>query len=201
MWAKNCIGITHIQNKVVPYSDNRQPFLYESRPTLYEQSNWNHVLTTYEVSFTKFLKLATDDVSPLLLFIPIGQPDPWYIQGLAPFLVEFPGTAKLTFFIWHLVVFFLSVVIALAQFAYRNNRNPLYRYYQLYAGLLLIFILSRNGYWFEFIEKYGEEPIRTFGFLIQTLYLCVYFRFGILFLKLDKHLPVFTRWIFGYTAV
>lgn len=125
----------------------------------------------------------------------------WYEENLPPFLVEFPGTAKLTFFGWHVVVVYLLVAIILAQIVYHNNRNTLYRYYQLYAGLLLVFILTRNSYGVGFFERFGTVPIRAFGFLIQVFYLCIYFRFGMLFLKLDKHAPVFTKRVFTYTAV
>src|SRR5690606_25447916 len=117
---------------------------------------------------------------------PTQLPDVWYNEGLPPFLADFPGTAKLTFFGWHVVVVYLVVVIILAQIVYHSNRNTLYRYYQLYAGLLLVFILTRNSYWVGFVERFGELAIRTFGFLVQVCYLCVYFRFGILFLRLDK---------------
>lgn len=132
---------------------------------------------------------------------PTQLPDVWYNEGLPPFLTDFPGTAKLTFFGWHVVVVYLVVAIILAQIVYHGNRNTLYRYYQLYAGLLLVFILTRNSYWVGFFERFGELAIRTFGFLIQVCYLCVYFRFGILFLRLDKHAPVFTRRVFTYTTV
>src|SRR5690606_23885436 len=125
----------------------------------------------------------------------------WYSEVLPPFLVDFPGTAKLSFFGWHVVVVYLMVVIILAQIVHQNNRNILYRYYQLYAALLLVFILTRNSYWVGFIERFGVPSILTFGYLIQVCYLCVYFRFGILFLRLDKHQPVFTKRIFTYTTV
>lgn len=126
---------------------------------------------------------------------------PWYAEGLPPFLVDFPGAAKLTFFGWHVVVVYLLVTIILAQIVYHNNRSSLYRYYQLYAVLLLVFILSRNSYFAGYYQKLGYPAVFTFGYLVQICYLCVYFRFGILFLKLGKHIPLFSRRIFTYTAV
>lgn len=67
--------------------------------------------------------------------------------------------------------------------------------------MLLVFILTRNAYWVGFHEWFGNSPFVTFRYLVQICYLCVYFRFGILFLKLDKHAPVFTRRIFTYTTI
>ena len=131
----------------------------------------------------------------------IQRSEVWYSEGLPPFLVDFPGTAKLSFFGWHVVVVYLLVVIILAQIVHHNNRNVLYRYYQLYAALLMVFILTRNSYWVGFVERFGVPAILAFGYLIQVCYLCVYFRFGILFLRLDKHTPVFTKRIFAYTKV
>lgn len=124
----------------------------------------------------------------------------WYSKGLPPFIVDFPSTAKLTFFGWHVVVVYLLVTIILAQIVYHNNRNNLYRYYQFYAVLLLVFILSRNSYFRSYYQYFGNQFVYTIGYLIQICYLCVYFRFGTLFLKLDKHVPVFHRRIFAYTA-
>lgn len=136
--------------------------------------------------------------------IPLGAtPNPgfWFARNIEPFLVDFPGTHSLTFFGWHVVVVFLAVMMILSQIVYRYNRERLYRYYQVYAGLLLVFILTRNAYSIEFHEWYGRAPIWSFGYFIQVIYLCVYFRFGLLFLKLDKHAPAFTRRLFGYTTV
>lgn len=73
------------------------------------------------------------------------------------------------------MVVYLIIVIVLAQIVYHHNRNIVYRYYQLYAGLLMVFILTRNSYWLGFNEKFGALSIRTFGYLIQIFYLCVYF--------------------------
>lgn len=143
-------------------------------------------------------------MTPLALILSLFPTQPsevWYAQNLSPFLVDFPGTAKLSFFGWHVVVVYLLVMIILAQIVYHNNRKTLYRYYQLYAALLLIFLLTRNSYWIGFHEQYGVLSIRTFGYLVQIGYLCVYFRFGILFLKLDKHTPVFTKRMYTYTIV
>lgn len=136
------------------------------------------------------------------ILIPVIQnPGFWFERDIASFLVDFPGTHPLTFFGWHVVVVFLAVMITLSQIVYHYNHNRLYRYYQAYAALLLVFILTRNAYSIEFHNWYGRSPIWAFGYFIQVIYLCVYFRFGLLFLKLDKHAPAFTRWLFGYTTV
>lgn len=139
---------------------------------------------------------------PTLIQISAQQKSaPWHTRDLPPFLVDFPGIAKLTFFGWHVVVVYLMVAVILAQIVYHNNRNILYRYYQWYAILLLVFILTRNSYFVGYYERYGAPSLSSFGFLVQICYLCVYFRFGLLFLKLDKHTPRFKKGIFRYTLI
>lgn len=140
-------------------------------------------------------------LTALIRSFSIQLADTGYEANLPSFLVEFPDTTKLTFFSWHVVVVYLLIAIILAQIVYHYNRNHLYRYYQAYAGLLLLFILSRNTYSVEYYEKFSHSLIDTFGFLVQVWYLCIYFRFGILFLKLDKHAPSLKRSIFSYTLV
>lgn len=140
-------------------------------------------------------------LSTNILLSATPNPGFWFEKNIQPFLVDFPGTHPLTFFGWHVVVVFLAVMVILSQIAYRYNRDRLYRYYQAYAGLLLVFILTRNAYSIEFHNWYGRPPFWAFGYFVQVIYLCVCFRFGLLFLKLDKHAPVFTRRLFRYTAV
>lgn len=133
-------------------------------------------------------------------FLSLQQRDAWFAKDEPSFLVDYTGAAKLTFFSWHVVVVYLLLVIILAQVIYHNNPNRLYRYYQGYAAFLLVFVLTRQSYWIGFVEKFGVTPIYTIGYLIQICYLSIYFRFGLLFLRLDRHAPVFTRRMFVYTA-
>lgn len=103
---------------------------------------------------------------------------------------------QLTQFAWHVAFVYLLVLFFLSFIIYRNTRDRIFFNYTAYVGLLITYILCRNYYFPDFLKEYRWAYL--YSYLVQVLYLCIYFHFGMMLLNFKHHYPRFTSWIYRY---
>ncbi len=98
-------------------------------------------------------------------------------------------------FLWHVCFVYLIVQMTLSLIIYRNNRDKIFLIYFAYVTLLFTYIVCRNYY---FLDLLTYLPVYLYSYLIQVIYLCVYFHFGLSLLNFRKYHPTVTKWIYRY---
>lgn len=99
--------------------------------------------------------------------------------------------------LWSICISTLTVFGILSYFIYRRGNNKIFLYYTLYCCFIVIYLLSK----FEptpFYTIVNTPKWQDFNWLIQILFYCAYYLFGIYFVNIVQPFPKFSRIVFTY---
>lgn len=113
--------------------------------------------------------------------------------------ILFEHSQHLTIFLWHFTLVSLLGLSFLSFIIYNNVRDRVFLWHALYVGLLATYLACRTVYapraWIEY------QGLFLYSYLVQVIYLSIYFHFGLTILNFKDHYPRFTAWIYRYLVV
>lgn len=91
------------------------------------------------------------------------------------------------FALWHFTTAFLAIIITISLIIYNYNKERIYIQYALYNFFLLLFLVAKSGYLFNWYSSYSNTSLFCLNWIIQIIYHNIHIIFGIEYLSIPSY--------------